>query len=120
MTRPARSNTLEAIPPAAPALRSNLRAAPRITCDDPTADRYVDLVVAIFKRAKSDLCHPGYRAGAQQWLQSQHAAWYASLLGVDHTTVGNWHTKLESAAGIPQSTCRTGADTTPSTTETQS
>lgn len=61
---------------------TTLRAAPRVTCTDPVEDRYVDLVVAIFRRAKSDLSHPGYRSGAQQWLRSPHAAWYASLLGV--------------------------------------
>lgn len=60
-----------------------LRAAPRATCDDPAVDRYVDLVIAIFKRAKSDLHHPGYAAGAQQWLRSPQAAWYAGLLGID-------------------------------------
>ena len=62
-----------------------LRAVPRTTCDDPTTDRYVDLVIAIFRRAKSDLSHPGYAAGAQQWLRSPYATWYAGLLGVEAT-----------------------------------
>lgn len=60
-----------------------LRVAPRTTCDDPAADRYVDLVIAIFRRAKSDLSHPGYAADAQQWLRSPYATWYAGLLGID-------------------------------------
>lgn len=54
--------------------------AQRVTCTDPTEDRYVDLVIAIFRRAKSDLRHPGYCQGAQQWLRSRHAAFYANLL----------------------------------------
>ena len=60
-----------------------LRAVPRTVCDDPTDDRYVDLVVAIFRCAKADLRHPGYAAHARQWLRSPYAAWYAGLLGVN-------------------------------------
>jgi hypothetical protein len=59
------------------------RAVPRTVCDDPTDDRYVDLVVAIFRCAKADLRHPGYAADAQQWLRSPYATWYAGLLGID-------------------------------------
>ncbi len=34
----------------------------------------------------------------------------AKHLGVDHTTVGDWRSKLNSTGGIPQSTKRTGLD----------
>lgn len=59
------------------------RAVPRTVCDDPTDDRYVDLVVAIFRCAKADLRRPGYAVNARQWLRSPQAAWYAGLLGVN-------------------------------------
>lgn len=60
-----------------------LRAVPRTVCEDPTDDRYVDLVVAIFRCAKADLRHPGYAANARQWLRSPQAVWYAGLLGIN-------------------------------------
>jgi hypothetical protein len=62
---------------------SVLRAASRTTCEDPLEDRYIELVIAIFKRARADLRHPGYRASAVRWLHSPHAAHYADLLGVN-------------------------------------
>jgi len=65
--------------------KRTLRSTQRVACVEPLEieDCYVDLVIAIFRRAKSDLRHPGYSANAQQWLKSPYAAWYAGMLGVE-------------------------------------
>jgi len=52
-------------------------------CDDSIEECYINLIVAIFKQAKSDMRHPGYRLSAWRWLNSEAAAYYATLLGVN-------------------------------------